>query len=262
MENFKMSFGFSAVQNGMKSSVVAAEPRLIANSTSGKLVITSPVSKALNLAPGEYLAFVNNIPALEKAVIERIPDVVAFAEENGIDINTAEGQNEIIEKCTVWAIYKGIAKKDKTGNSVLVSDRWSKDDKAAYIDGHKEELVEKLHDVLVERNDGNDADVDTLAEFIDVEDIETPKVPEFIGAKTATTSNATGVGCQLNVTDTAIWNQLKSDMKDKTAENRVFEVKLKDAIKTTINNGYENVDVTAYPIEFLADEPKIVRGDK
>ena len=57
----KMNFGFTAVQAGQKSSTVNAEPRLIANSTPGKFMITSPVSKALGVAVGENIQFLNNI---------------------------------------------------------------------------------------------------------------------------------------------------------------------------------------------------------
>ena len=48
--NGKLSFGVKAVVSGQKTSVVNADPILIANSTAGKFTITPPVSKILGVA--------------------------------------------------------------------------------------------------------------------------------------------------------------------------------------------------------------------
>ena len=83
------------------------------------------------------------------------------------------------------------------------------------------------------------------------------------GSKTATTGSATGVGCQLNFTDTAIWNALKNDLKDDMdKKNRNFNVVLDDAFEAEINNGQKVVKITAYPIEFVDDTEPIRRGEK
>lgn len=259
----KIGFGFSAVQAGQKSATVNAEPRLIANSTQGKFVITAPVSKAANIAVGENVMFLNNIANVEAAVAQRHEDVVAWANENGVDLETREGQDTALAAFTVWAIAKGVAQYDSKGNPVMATERYTKEDKQKYIDAHGAEILEANREALIERNGGEDADDDTLIALIDVDDIEAPKYHAHTGSKTATTASATGVGCQLNFTDTSIWNTLKSDLGDnKEKKNRVFKVLLEEAFQAEVNNGKEVVEITAYPLEFLADEDPIVRTAK
>lgn len=259
----KVQFGFNAIQAGQKSSTVNAEPRLIANSTSGKFVITAPVSKAMGVAVGENIMFLNNISNVEAAISQRVEDIVNWANENGIDLNTREGQDAALQAFTVWAIAKGVAQYDSKGNPVMASERYSKEDKQKYIDAHAAEILAENREVLIERNGGEDADDDTLIALISVDDIETPKYHSYTGSKTATTAAATGVGCQLNFTDTSIWNSMKSDLGDaKEKKNRIYSVLLDEGFTTQVNNGKENVEITAYPLEFVADEDPIVREKK
>ena len=114
----KISFGVQAVQAGQKSSTVNAAPQLIANSTSGKFVITSPVSKALNVAVGENVMFLNNIQGVEAAIQARVEDVVNYAAEKGIDINTREGEEQLLAVFTQWYIAKGVKQYDSKGNPI------------------------------------------------------------------------------------------------------------------------------------------------
>ena len=72
----KFNVGINAVQAGQKSSTVNAEPRLIANSTSGKFQVTSAVSKALGISVGENIEFFNNIDGLERLANNPTQDVV------------------------------------------------------------------------------------------------------------------------------------------------------------------------------------------
>lgn len=259
----KVQFGFNAVQAGQKSTTVNAEPRLIANSTSGKFVITAPVSKALQIAVGENVMFLNNIANVEKAIADRVPEVVAWAEENGVDLDTREGQDTALQTFTVWAIAKGVPQYDSKGNPVMASERYTKDDKQKYIDAHAAEILEANREVLIERNGGEDADDDELIALISIDDIEAPKYHSHTGSKTATTASATGVGCQLNFTDTSIWTALKADLgENKEKKNRIYDVLLDEGFKATVNNGKEDVAVDAYPLEFVADEDPIVREKK
>ena len=102
-----------------------------------------------------------------------------------------------------------------------------------------------------------------LAEKLTVDMVEAPKFHACSGSKTATTASATGVGCQLNFTDTAIWGALKADLGDAaTKKNRVYSVKLDEAEEVEFNNGKENVKVTIFPIEFVEDNDPIVREKK
>lgn len=259
----KLGFGMSAVAAGQKSSTVNAEPRLTVNSTQGKFVVTSPVTKAMNVAAGENIMFLNNIANVEAAIAQRVDDVVAWAEENGVDLDTREGQDAALEAFTVWAIAKGVLQYDSKGNPVMATERYTKEDKKKYIEAHGAEILAENREVLIERNGGVDADDETLIALIDVEDIEAPKYHASTGSKTATSASATGIGCQLNFTDTSIWNTLKADLGDaKEKKNRIYAVLLDEGFTAEVNNGKENVEITAYPLEFLNDEDPIIREKK
>ena len=224
----KISFGVQAVQAGQKSSTVNAAPQLIANSTSGKFVITSPVSKALNVAVGENVMFLNNIQGVEAAIQARVEDVKQY---------------------------------DAKGNPIMASERYTKDDKAKYLDEHKMEIVDANRDALVAQF-GEMSD-EELAEKLTIDMVEAPKFHACSGSKTATTASATGVGCQLNFTDTAIWGALKADLGDlATKKNRIYNVLLDEVQKVDFNNGKENVTIDIYPIEFVEDTDPIVRATK
>ena len=257
----KISFGVQAVQAGQKSSTVNAAPQLIANSTSGKFVITSPVSKALNIAVGENVMFLNNIQGVEAAIQARVEDVVNYAAENGIDINTREGEEQLLAAFTQWFIAKGVKQYDAKGNPIMASERYTKEDKAKYLDEHKMEIVDANRDALIAQF-GEMSD-EELAEKLTIDMVEAPKFHACSGSKTATTASATGVGCQLNFTDTAIWGALKADLGDlATKKNRIYNVLLDEVQKVDFNNGKENVTIDIYPIEFVEDTDPIVRATK
>ena len=257
----KFNFGVQAVQAGQKSSTVNAEPTLIANSTPGKFVITAPVSKALNIAVGENVMFLNNIAGVEAAVQARNEDVVAFAAEQDIDISTREGEDALIAALTQWFIAKGVLQYDSKGNPVMATERYTKDDKAKYLAEHKMELVDANRDALV--SEFGEMSDEELADKLTIDMVESPKFHACSGSKTASTSSATGVGLQLNFSDTAIWNTLKADLGDEASKkNRIFNVLLDDAQEVDYNNGHENVKVTIYPIEFAEDVEPIARVSK
>ena len=257
----KVSFGFNAVQAGQKSSTVNAEPRLIANSTAGKFVITAPVSKAMQVAVGENVMFLNNIANVEAAIAQRVDDIVNWAEENGVDLDTREGQDAALDAFTVWAIAKGVALYDSKGNAVKATERYTKEDKQKYLDAHRAEIVEANREALIEQY--GDLSDEELAANLTIDNIEAPKFHAHSGSKTATTASATGVGCQLNFTDTSIWNTLKADLGDnKEKKNRNYKVLLEEVFEAEVNNGKENITISAYPIEFVEDTDPIVREKK
>ena len=96
----KVSFGVQAVVAGQKSATVNAAPQLIVNTTEGKFTITSPVSKALGIAVGENVMFLNNIAGVESAIAQRLDAIVDFAKEKGLDLDTREGQEEVLAAFT------------------------------------------------------------------------------------------------------------------------------------------------------------------
>lgn len=264
MKDMKMQFGFKSVVAGQKSATINAEPRLVANSTQGKFSITAPVSKAMGIAVGENVMFLNNIAEVEAAVANPSNDLNEWATANGIDLTTLEGQNAAIAALTAWAIAKGVPMYSK-GNPVMANERYSKEDKQKFIDDNADAILEANRAALIERNGGEDADDDTLKALITIDDVEVPQYHVATGSKTATTGTATGVGCPLNFTDTAIWNAIKKDIPadDRTGVNRVFEVLLDKGFKTIVEDGTpDGVEVMAYPINFLSDEEPMVRGNK
>ena len=257
----KMSFGFNAVQAGQKSSTVNAEPRLIVASTLGKMTVTAPVSKALKIAVGENIMFFNNVAQVEEAIAKQAPQILEWAEANGVDINSREGQETALKEFTVWAIAKGVPKFDSKNNPILAKERYTKADKEKFIADHAQELVDANRDALIERVGNPDATDEELLAAITVDDVEAPTFHDHSGSKTATSGTSTGIGCQLNFTDTSVWNSLKADLGDlKEKKNRVFDVLLNEMFETEFNDGYKTVTVDAIPLEFISDEDPIIRN--
>lgn len=257
-----MFFNASVISSGQKSSVVNATPQLIANSTGGKFTVTSPVSKALGIAVGENIMFLDDFAEVEKAIQNNDERVVEFAQENGIDLTTRDGINAVIAGMGHFYIAKGIFKRDKTGAQMMTQVRMTQEDKKKYILQNKEALVEANRDALIERNNGQDADVDTLVALIGIDEVTYPQVPLAEGSKTSTTSNSTGVGCTLGFTDNAIWQRMKNDMadEDKKKKNRIYDVLLDNPIEGEFNDGFENIKITYYPLIYKEDKDIIVRG--
>lgn len=257
----KLAFGVTAVQAGQKSSTVNAVPQLIVNSTAGKFVITSPVSKALGIAVGENVMFLNNISGVEMAIQNRVEDIVTYAAEHDINLDTREGEDAVLAEFTQWFIAKGVPQYDSKGNPLMATERFTKEDKAKYLAEHAMEIVEANRDALIAQF-GEMSD-EELASQLTVDMVESPKYHSCSGSKTATTASATGVGCQLNFTDTAIWQALKADLGDEaTRKNRIFDVVVSEAQEVDYNNGRENVKVTILPIVFVEDVDPIVRTKK
>ena len=255
----KVSFGFSAVVAGQKTSG-NNEPQLIVNSTKVKFTVTAPVTRTMGIAVGEYIQFINNINQIENAINDGTDDIKAIAQELGVDYTTREGALAIIDACTQWAIVKGQPMLDKVGNPIMVSARLTEKDKRAYIAAHAEEALAAMRDTLIERVGNPEASDDELIAAIDFENDDIfPKVPGFTGSKTASTSNATGVGLQLGFTDSNVWNALKKDLGDEaTKKNRIFNVLLDDAVKTVV----DGKELMIYPIEFKEDADPIRVGSK
>lgn len=257
----KFNFGVQAVQAGQKTTTVNAEPQLVVNSTPGKFVVTAPVSKALNVAVGENIMFLNNIAAVEAAVQSRNEDVVAYASELGVDLSTREGEDTLVSNLTQWYIAKGVLQYNSKGEPVMATERYTKEDKTKYLAEHAMELVEANREALVEQF-GTMSD-EELAEKLTVNMVESPKFHAASGSKTATTASTTGVGCQLIFTDSSIWSTLKKDLGENASKkNRVFDVLLDKAQTAEFNNGKENVEITILPIQFKEDVDPIIRTKK
>lgn len=276
----KMNFGFTAVQAGQKSTTINAEPRLIANSTLGKFMITSPVSKALGVAVGENIMFLNNISEVEAAIVARHEVITSWAAENGADLDTREGQEAALKNFTMWAIAKGVLQYNAKGEPVMGNVRYTKEEKIAFVVANMDQFLADeatrtgigevmqnadftAEDLLAVLNSDEDTEFVNAVKDAVVSCVQSPQYHTATGSKTATTGSATGVGCQLSFTDTAIWNALKADLKDDMdKKNRNFNVILADAFETEVSNGQTAVKIMAYPIEFIDDTDPIRRTDK
>ena len=262
MKTTKLAFGFKAVQAGQKSATVNAEPTLTVSSTVGKMTVSAPVSKAMQVSVGENIMFCNNIGPLEDAIRLKEEGLVAWAQENGIDLDTIEGQKAALKEFTVWGIAKGVPMYTQKGEPIMQSIRYSKAEKEEWIKEHGMEVVEANREALKERLGNPDATDDELFDSITVDDVEVPTFHMNSGSKTAGYGTATGIGCQLNFTDTAVWNALKADLGDedaKRAKNRIFKVCLEEMTITEFNNGKEKVNIQVFPLEFVKDTDPIVR---
>lgn len=259
----KLSFGLTAVVSGQKSSIVNAEPTLTANSTTGKFTITPPVSKALGIASGEYIQFYNNIPSVEAAIVDRNEDLVAWCQEQGLDIESYEGQQAIMKEFASWYIGKGVQQFDSKGNPKMISERFSKDDKEKFLKDNIEAIVEANREALIERVGNPDATFEELAASVTVDDIESPKTEAYSGSKAVNVSGLTGIGVQLTFTDSSIWAKIKEDLGDnKDKMNRVFNVLLDSPATVECNNGKETVQVRVLPLEFAEDVAPVQRNKK
>lgn len=263
-----VKFTISAIQSGMKSSVANADPQLLVKSTNGQFTITSAVSKALGIAAGENVMFLNNLDGIEAALANPSEEIANYAAEQGWDLNTREGVDAFVKDQLTWYIAKGVLLYKPNGSEVLATVRVSKEDKLAYIKEHGLEMIQGMDEEtkaqFAAAHELEGASDEELAEAITVEDVPSPTYHAASGSKTATTSSATGTGLQLNFTDSSIWASLKADIEKDNREkvNRVFDVKLDESETVKYHNGKELVDVLAYPIEFKVDKAPLSRGAK
>lgn len=251
-----LSFGISAVASGVKSSVVNAEPQLIASANKGGFAITGSVSKALGLQSGDNLMFANNIADVEYIVMAKEnEDVLNYAKENGFDLNTAEGVEACVKSLTVWYIAKGVPMFKKDGTEATVSVRLTKEEKKKLYDENIDSIIAANRAQLIAAYNLNEnATDDEIKEHYTVDEMQNPQTQAFSGCKLAANGNAVGIGLRLNFSDTNNWEQLKADMEDKTAFKRVFSVDIKAGETGKFNDGHKIVDVIYYPLGEYTDE--------
>lgn len=259
-----LSFGFSAINAGQRNTTV--EPQCIAVSTEGGFRITAPVSKALNVANGEYVMFLTNVDMINQAIADQHPDMVAFCEENGLDIHSDEAAVTIHKEFDMFAIAKGIKELDPKGNYRTCTERLSKKDKLTYVVQNFDIMLEAalasnndaLKDSLTREGVTKEEQMDILTQGV-----KPKELPKYKGSKAASPSGTTGVGTALTFTDSNVWNQLKADLgEDAPKFNRVFNVNLDEVQEIVINNGYEDVKVKMLILgEYTDVKPQRI-GDK
>lgn len=207
--------------------------------------------------------FVNNSSWAENEVAQRTDQVVAIAQENGLDLDNPVDAQAIVTALTKWFIGKAYAKKTKTGKDVMSPVRLSAEEKAELLKSQLPDIVANNREALIEQFGlASDASDEEIASHVTVDNIATPEAPAYVGAKLASNGNVPGVGLKLSFSDTSTWEQMKSDLEDKTAVKRVFDIDLKGRVVVKLNNGYEDVDVTLYPVGDYTDEKPVRVGKK
>jgi hypothetical protein len=263
MSNLKMKFGFSAVISGGRST--NTEPQMYANSTQGKFSLTPSVTAAMGLVPGDYVMFVNNLYAVREAIAEQNPEIVAYAEENGLDLTSPAVEQAFV----TWGICKGIQLFKSNGVPETCKVRMTKEEKEAMFEQDANAYLAKLQDKLIERAiasgeiaDASEATDELLASFVVADDIESPEMDAYSGSKTATTSSSVGLGLPLTFTDTSIWSELKKDLgEDIKKLNRIYDVDLENPVKISLPNGFKDVEVKLYTFTHKEDKAAARKGE-
>lgn len=241
----KMSFGMGVVTLAKRG--VAAEPELILNGTVGNFRMTQPVTRALGIASGEYVMFISNTSSIDMAIAQKDEELVAWCEENGVDITSAEGIARIHSEFDQWGIAKGIQEFDAKGNPIKTTERWTKADKIEYVKGRFSELLEEAKAsadeafvaALTAEGMTEEAQIEMIAESLQPEEID-----KFRGSKCANSSNLKGIGNILNFADASVWSALKSDMgATAKTHNRIYNVDITELQDVVINDGYKDVTV-------------------
>lgn len=263
-----IKFGISAVQSGQKGNANAF-PRLYANSSNGQFKVTGLVTKALGVKVGDNIMFLNNIDAIERAIQNKDPQIVEYATEQGVDLDDRSQVVALINELTQWYIAAGVVLRKKSGEPMMAAVRVTKEDKEKWIAEHGSEYFEGMSDedkqafVEAKGADADIDDIDALVALLTAEDIESPKTEAMSGSKTASTSTATGIGVQVNFTDSNIWNMLKADLGDnKDKFVREFDVDIENPEKATFNDGCKDLEILAYPINYVGDKEPIRRNGK
>ena len=259
----KSAFGFSAVNAGQRN--VTVEPQLLAVSTSGGFRLTAPVTRVLGIAPGDYVMFINNVAEIDAAIAKQTPEVVAFAEEQGLELGSVELSIAMHKEFDMWAVAKGIALYKSNGTPITAKERLTLKDRKALVLADFDNTLEaamtsgndELVDALSREGITKDEQVEILASLI-----EGKEVQKYQGSKAAATSGRTGAGLPLNFTDSNVWNQLKHDMENAEGMNRVYTLDVDDVQTIVLNNGYEDVKVPMIVLGDHVDEEPIARGSK
>lgn len=261
MKDFKkgLSFGMGIVNAGQRA--VSEEPELVVISTPSSFRMTAQVSKALGIAHGEYVMFINNCTNIDNAIINKVPEVVAFCEEQGLDIESPEAAMAVHAEFDIWALAKGIAELDKNGNPCITRVRMTKNNKIKYVNTYFQETLEgalsssneELKAALSREGITEDEQKELL-----ISCIQGDEVAKIKGSKCANTAALSGIGVTLNFTDSNVWKQLKADMTDEeaTSKNRVYTVDIDNLQEAVVNNGYKDIVVKiAMLTEYKDEEP-------
>lgn len=248
-------FGINVVASGIKTNKVITEPVLVAVPSRGGFYISGVVSKALGLLPGDSIMFANDAADVEKAVINRVDAIVEFAKNNDFDLDTPDGASACAAALTTWYIAKGVPMFKRSGEPIMVNVRLTKEEKKKYFDEHVDEVIKNNRDKLIAAYElAETATDEEIKAAFKVDDMPSPQIQAVSGCKLSTSSAATGTGLKLSFSDSSNWEQLKSDLEDKSSMKRSFDVDIKNPIVSRYNNGKNDVEITFYALGEYKDE--------
>jgi len=240
-------FAFSPVTPGQRN--VKTSPELVVVTTRGGISVSAEISKALDLKAGDYLAFINNVDAVDRAILAKEAAYTEWADEKGLDIEDPATARAFHAENDVWGIMKGYPTYLKNGEPEMVSVRV--DRKAAVAASYDEILAEakkavdneELQAALAEAEGDVEATSDVLVKYF-AELVEIPVEQNFFGSKLASPSGMSGA-TKLTCADANVWAQLKAGLTEAEAKkiSRTFSIDLSNMDTMTVNDGAKDIEV-------------------
>ena len=240
-------FSFSTVAPGQRN--VKTSPELVAVTTRGGITVSAEISKALDLKAGDYLGFINNVDAVDRAVLAKEAVYVDWANERGLDVDDPATGRAFHAENDSWGIIKGYPTYTKNGEPEMVSVRV--DRKAAVAASYDDILAEakshtdneELQAALAEAEGDVDATSEVLVKFF-AELVEIPTEQNYFGSKLASPSGMSGA-TKLSCADANVWAQLKAGLTEAEAKkiSRTFSIDLANMDTLTVNDGAKDIEV-------------------
>lgn len=240
-------FAFSPVAPGQRN--VKTSPELVVVTTRGGISVSAEISKALDLKAGDYLAFINNVDSVDRAILGKEAAYLDWAAEKGLDAEDPATARAFHAENDVWGIMKGYPTYLKNGEPEMVSVRV--DRKAAVAASYDEILAEaqkatdnaELQAALAAAEGDVEATSDVLVKFF-AELVEIPVEQNFFGSKLASPSGMSGA-TKLTCADANVWAQLKAGLTEAEAKkvSRTFSIDLSNMDTMTVNDGAKEIDV-------------------
>lgn len=273
MENGKrrVTFGVTSVVAGRRAMEV--DPQLIVTSTAGGFRVTGPVTTALRLQHGDYIQFAHNIDTISAGILGKgAEEIVALNEEfktyvaeQSLEWGTPEAEAAIHAAYDLYFICKGVKQLDKTGKTVTVAARLTKEERMAFVEANYDEMLaaalesgsDKLKEILDNPEATDEQKKEALCSCVEADEVE-----KYTGSRLASPSAQIGTGLNLNFSDTNMWKTLKADLGEAAdTVNRVYAIDTEDVIMLPVFNGYSFESVPAFaisPADYTDEKPQRV----
>lgn len=246
-------FSFAPVAPGQRN--VKTSPELVAVTTRGGITVSAEISKALDLKAGDYLAFINNIDAVDRAILAKEEAYTAWAEQNGLDVDDPATGLAFHAANDAWGIMKGYPTYTKDGQPEMVAVRV--DRKAAVAASYDEILAEaqkatdnaELQEALAAAEGDVEATSEVLIRFF-ADLVEIPTEQNYFGSKLASPSGMAGA-TKLSCADANVWAQLKAGLTEAESKkiSRTFAIDLTAMDTLTVNDGAKDIVVRYIPFD-------------